>query len=261
MARPVLGRFRMNVSLYQAAAALDGNVRWQQMIAENLASSSTPGFKKKEIAFSSVEAGVLGRPADPFNVNRSILPSPNFSTDFTRGQLRRTGGKTDAAIEGPGFFAVRLDNGQTAYTRDGEFRVSLDGQMLTKDNLEMLGEAGPLQLDPARVESLSITDRGDVIQGEAAVGKLQIVEFTAEQQKNLRSIGGGYFVNDDPNVNPAAAQNTRVVHGFLENSNTMPTTEMSELLLALRHFEANQRVIQMQDERMGRAIQELAATQ
>jgi flagellar basal-body rod protein FlgF len=261
VARPVLGPFRMNVSLYQAAAALDGNARWQQTISENLASASTPGFKKKDVAFSTVQAGVLGVPTDPFSAKASVLPSATFSTDFARGQLRRTGGKSDLAVEGPGFFAVRLPNGSTAYTRDGEFRVSLQGQLLNKENMEILGAGGPLQLDPRRQEAISVSPQGDISQGAATLGRLQVVEFTPEALKELQAIGGGYFLLNNPDLQPAPAQNTSVVQGFLESSNTLPTSEMSSLLLALRHFEANQRVIQMQDERMGKTIQELSATQ
>ena len=57
MAYPLLNNAQMNVSLYQAAAAMNAQARWQELIAENLAASSVPGYRKQEVSFSSVAAG------------------------------------------------------------------------------------------------------------------------------------------------------------------------------------------------------------
>jgi flagellar basal-body rod protein FlgF len=253
VARLVLGWFRMNLSLYQAAAALDGNIRWQQMVAENLAASSTPGFKKQDITFSSLHAGVLGGSPE----NPSILPSPHLGINFADGELKATRDNKEIALSGPGFLSVQMPNGQTAYTRDGAFHVSPQGQLLNKNNYELLGEGGPIQVDPRASEAISISDSGVVSQGGIIRGKLNVVEFA--DRNELTRVGGGYYLAK-PEVQSVAATQTQVMQGFQETSNAVPMSELSNLLLALRHFEANQRVIQMQDERMGRAIQELSAT-
>lgn len=250
----------MNVSLYQAAAALDGNLKWQQMIAENLAAGSTPGFKKKDISFSSIQAGVLGAGSDGLAAQRnpSLLPRPTFGVNFTPGSLRRTGINSDVSVEGPGFLSVQLPNGRTAYTRDGEFHLDVTGQLLNKDNFPLLGEGGnPIQLNPLNRESITINPSGEISQSGVLVGKLGLYEF--QDPKQLNSIGSGYYVAP-AGMPSGAATKTQVAQGFLEASNSTPSVEVSSLMLALRHFEANQRVIQMQDERMGRAIQELSAT-
>lgn len=252
----------MNVSLYQAAAALDGNIRWQQMIAENLAASSTPGFKKRDISFSTVEAGVIGAPTDPFSTKRTLLPTPNFAINFNRGALLRTGVKSNLAVEGDGFFSVRMQNGQVAYTRDGEFRISPEGVLVNKSGYDLLGEGGgQVRVDPrGGTESLTISPEGNVSQGGIIRGRIGMVEFTPEDRQKLRPIGGGYYLPTDDTVQPGPAESSYLSQGFVEASNTLPPAEMSSLLLALRHFEANQKVIQMQDERMGKTIQELSAT-
>jgi len=250
----------MNVSLYQAAAALDGNIRWQQMISENLAAGSVPGFKKKDISFSTIQAGILGSGTDSLVAqnHKSLLPSPAIGTNFAPGNLRATNVKSDVAIEGPGFLSVRLPDGQTAYTRDGEFRVSLQGQLLNKDGYELLGEGGvPIQVEPGRGELIEISEAGDVSQGLVIRGKLALFEFPDNAQ--LKRVGSGYYLAS-PEVQPAAATRSTFAQGFLESSNLEPMSEVSSLMLALRHFEANQKVIHMQDERMGRLIQELSAT-
>jgi flagellar basal-body rod protein FlgF len=250
----------MNFSLYQAAAALDGNLRWQQMIAENLAAGSTPGFKKQDISFSSVQAGVLGAGSDNLAAqgNPSLLPRPSFGINFQPGSLRRTGINSDVSVEGPGFLSVRMENGRTAYTRDGEFHIDSNGQLLNKDKLPLLGEGGaPIQLNPLNRESIEINDNGEISQAGVIVGKLALYEF--ENPKQLNRIGSGYYMAPT-DIAPGPATKTKVAQGYLESSNSTPTVEVSSLMLALRHFEANQRVIQMHDERMGRAIQELSAT-
>jgi flagellar basal-body rod protein FlgF len=252
LAHLVLGPSRMNFSLYQAAAALDGNLRWQQMVAENLAAGSTPGFKKQDISFSSVQAGVMA------HGNPSLLPRPSFGINLQPGSLRRTGSNSDVCIEGPGFLSVQLPNGRTGFTRDGEFHVDAAGQLLNKDNFPLLSEGGtPIQLSPLNRESITIAEGGEISQNGVLVGKLALNEF--QDPKQLIRFGSGYYVAP-PTIAPGPPASSKVAQGYLESSNAVPTSEMSSLMLALRHFEANQKVIQMNDERMGRAIQELSAT-
>lgn len=251
----------MNVSLYQAAAALDANVRWQQMVAENLSAASVPGFKKQDISFSSIQAGMLGAGSESIisQKNPSLLPAPNFGINFSQGELKATRVNTQVALNGPGFLSIQLPDGRTAYTRDGEFHVSLAGQLQNKDNLELIGEGGPIQVDPRSPESISISQSGEVSQGGVIRGKLSVVEFANTNQ--LDRIAGGYYVAKANTPPPAPTTGgTAVLQGFIETTNAVPMVEVGNMLLALRHFEANQRVIQMQDERMGRAIQELSAT-
>ncbi|MBI4658810.1 MAG: flagellar hook-basal body protein [Verrucomicrobia bacterium] len=250
----------MNVSLYQAAAALDGNVKWQEMIAENLAAGSTPAFKKSEIAFSTIMAGVLGGgPGSAFGPrNPTLLPKPSIGTNFNQGSLQRSGSPSSLAIDGPGFFAVRLPDGNTYYTRDGEFRVNLLGEIRNKDNYELVAEGGnPIIVNPRNKENISVSNEGDVSEGGLIRGKLSLFEFPDVTQ--LVPIGSGYFV-PRAGAQPVPATQTNIAQGHLEASNVISMVEVSNLLLALRHYEANQRIIQTNDERMGRAIQELSAT-
>lgn len=108
----------MNVSLYQAASALSASARWQEVVSQNLASASTPGYKKQDLSFSAIQAGVM--PAQGGGV-AVAFPHATSTTSFQPGEVRATGVNTDVAIEGPGFFQVQLPNGATGYTRDGDF--------------------------------------------------------------------------------------------------------------------------------------------
>src|SRR5271168_1697261 len=101
MAQALLRRFRMNVSLYQAAAALSANSRWQDVIADNLASSSVPGFRKQSLSTAAVQAGLMsvnssGQP-ESFSV-----PTTKVSVSFQHGEMDYTGNDKNAAIEGSG---------------------------------------------------------------------------------------------------------------------------------------------------------------
>jgi flagellar basal-body rod protein FlgF len=245
----------MNVSLYQAAAAMNAQSRWQELITENLASASVPGFRKKEISFSAVEAGLDPTAIGPNN-SRYVIPSARTATSFQPGELRATGNSMDFALEGPGFFEVELSNGSRAYTRDGEFHLDAQGQLVTKQGYPVMSDSGHLQFDPSLGGTITVSANGDVSQGSEVKGRIRLAEFN--DPKALTSIGTGYFSADNPNVQMLASASTSIRQGYLEGSNTSPTAEMASLITSMRMFEASQRVLQMQDERMGKVVSEIA---
>ena len=153
----------MNVSLYQAASAMSANARWQDVVSQNLASASVPGFKKQDLSFSSVQAGLLKSANGSTPVT---LPRVQSATNFQQGESRYTGVNTDVAIDGDGFFEIQLANGSTAYTRDGEFQVNAQGQLVTKQGCLVLGDRGPIQLDRNNPNALTISATGEVAQGK-----------------------------------------------------------------------------------------------
>jgi flagellar basal body rod protein FlgG len=248
----------MNVSLYQAAAAMNANARWQEMISENLASSSAPGSRKQDISFSAIEAGMpggaLGR-----NGERFAIPAARTATNFSQGQMLPTGVSTDFAIDGPGFFQVQLPNGDPAFTRNGTFQLNAGGQLVTQQGYPVASESGgPVQLDPTNPAPMTVSAAGDVTQGNEARGKIKMAEFADLHQ--LTVMGGGYFLNGNPAIKPSSAKVSQMRQGSIEEGNSSPTTEMASLITAMRMFESNQKVLQMQDDRMGRVITDLGGT-
>jgi flagellar basal-body rod protein FlgF len=244
----------MNVSLYQAAAAMNANSRWQEVITENLAGSSIPGSRKQDISFSAVSAGMAPGLAG-LNGGGFLMPSSTATVNLQQGTLRPTGLPTDLAIEGPGFLEVQLPNGTHGFTRDGELQLNAQGQLVTKQGFLVLGDGGPLQLDPANSSPISVSATGEISQGGGLKGRIRLVEFS--HPRELKPIGGGCFVTDNPQSQAIAAKSSQLRQGLLESANTSPTTEMASLITAMRMFEANQKVMQMQDERMGRVITDL----
>lgn len=244
----------MNVSLYQAAAGMKATARWQEVISENLSSSFIPGFKKQNISFNAIQSGLLAqRSTSTGDLNRHFsLPSGSVSTDFQAGELRPTGVPTDLALEGRGFFEVQLPNGAKAYTRDGEFHPNAQGQLVTKQGYAVLGSSGPIQLDASNASPVTVSATGDVSQGGNLRGTIKVMDFSDYNQ--LDTAGGGYFLANRPTLNPTAVTNVTVRQGYLESANTTTVSEMADLMVSMRLFEANQKVIQSQDERMARLI-------
>lgn len=244
----------MNVSLYQASAAMNAASRWQELIAENLAGAPVTGFKKRELSTEAVQAGLMLPGA--LQAPTFLLPHATAAMNLQQGELRRTGVLTDLAIDGPGFFEIQLSNGTPAYTRNGEFRLTPQGQLITKSGHAVMGENGPIQLDMTSGEPVTISATGEVSQGGVLRGKLKVVEFN--QPHLLTPAGPGVYLSQNPQDQARPAAASTVCQGFVEGSNISPTLEMANLILALRQFETAQRVVQLQDERMGRTITELS---
>jgi flagellar basal-body rod protein FlgG len=243
----------MNVSLYQAAAAMNANARWQDVIAQNLAVSSIPGARRQQMSFSAVEAA-LAPSASTWNSSRYVMPTSSTSTSLQQGEFRPTNLPTDVAIQGPGYLQVQLPNGSQAYTRDGELQLSAQGQLVTKQGYTVMGDSGPIQMDPSK-GGFSVAATGEVSQGGATIGRIKLLEFN--QPGQLTPIGGGCYVANNPQLQSTPAQSSSLRQGFLEMANINPTTEMASLISATRSFEANQKVMQIQDDRLGRTISDL----
>lgn len=253
----------MNVALYQSSAAMSANMAWHDMIAQNLSGQAAPGYQAQLGTFE--EFRVPGMDPSASQVG-SAYPMLRPSTLHTQGELKPTGSKTDLALDGPGFFAVRLDNGTTAFTRDGELRMDAAGRLKTKDGGLLLGEGGPITLDPL-AGPMSVNPLGEVSQAGIVRGRIRLVEFP--NPAAMQHLAGSYYLPPapTPGMAPATvaalqgvpARGTSLQQGFLEGANTSSVQEMGNLLLAMRHFEANQRALQFADERMGKTIQELGA--
>lgn len=187
--------------------------------------------------------------------NKFSLPHPVVATNFTPGEMKYTGGATDVAIDGNGFFQVQLQNGQTGYTRDGEFHINSQGQLVTKDGNQVETDGGNATFDMKNPVAISISNTGVISQGSVRKGQLKLVDFN--NRNLLTSVGNGAFMATDPQIQANDVARPSVRQGFLEGANTSPVTEMANLITVMRTFESNQKTIQLNDERMGRVISEV----
>src|SRR5262249_49593381 len=185
------------------------------------------GLKKQDFSFAAVQAGLHGAPAaGNGGASRAVLmASGQPSTNFQPGEFRVTNVKTDVAIDGKGFFEVQLPNGTTAYTRDGEFHLDAQGELVTKEGHRVLGESGPIVLDLNNHTEVSISATGEVSQGADLKGRLKLTEFG--HPNLLTRISGGYFVADNPNADATPSTASTVRQGALEAANTSVVMEMA----------------------------------
>jgi flagellar basal-body rod protein FlgF len=252
MARVLLNASRMEVSLYSAAAAMNATERWQDLIADNLSSASVPGTRRRDIVFSAVPAGHLGENGDPL-----VIPFASSAVNFQQGDIVRTGNDMDFAVEGAGFIEVQMPDGSKAYTRDGEFHLNAQGQLVTKRNYLVMGEGGPIQLDPNNASPLTVSADGQVSQGADVKGKISIAEFN--DPNKLTMLGGGLYRNDQ-NLVPKSTVTSSLRQGFIEGAATNPMSAMASIITAIRLYESNEKVMQMQGDRMSKTISDLSGT-
>lgn len=246
----------MNVSLYQAASSLHAMDRWQELIAENLASGAVPGYKKQDFSIVAVQAGLHGAPAA--GGSRGVMMTTGSPvTNFGPGESRVTNIKTDVSIDGKGFFEVQLPTGAMGYTRNGEFHIDSQGQLVTNEGYKVQGENGPLVLDLNNHNELSISASGEISQGADSKGRLRLTEFA--NTGLLTRLSGSYFTADNPGVGASASTTSTVRQGMVEASNLSVVTEMAKLLTAMRMFESNQKMAQIHDDRLAKTINDLGS--
>ena len=125
------------------------------LVANNLANTSTPGYRGQANIFRSFLATAAGHHGSKLNqaVNDFGI-SGGSQMDLTQGNLEHTGNDLDFAVQGPGFFEVKTASG-LAYTRNGNFQVSPQKQLTTAQGDPVMGDQGPIRIvgGPVTVES------------------------------------------------------------------------------------------------------------
>jgi flagellar basal-body rod protein FlgG len=235
-----------------AASGVQARMDSLDMLANNLANGSTSGFKVDREFYStyfSSEAAAF----DPA-VGDSPVVEKRW-TDFAQGSLAATGNATDFALSGSGFFAVNGPNG-TAYTRNGNFRISAQGTLVTAEGYPVRQVGGaPVQLQGS--DPIEVSLQGEVSQGGQALGQLEIVDFTNPNQ--LTKAAASYFQNSDPQAPRATpATNVQVIQGKLEASNASPAEAATRMVTLLRNFEMLQHAIKVGTDMNKSATEEVA---
>ncbi len=250
----------MNLSLYSAATGMEAQQLNLNTISNNLANVNTPGFKRSKIEFQDLlyqKPRTSGADAGGGNVIPTGIEVGNGSRVsatakiFTQGQLTQTGEKLDIAIQGDGFFEVQKADGTLAYTRDGTFKLSPNGQITTNDGLLVLSGFQPA---PNGTTEISISESGDVTYGSS--GGNQTFRLTLTRFANpsgLRSLGGNRYEETPASGAPEqGAPNEQgfggTLQGYIESSNVNVVEEMVNLIIAQRAYEINSKSIQTSDE-------------
>lgn len=228
--------------------------QWQAAVSQNLAASTVPGYKKVDTAFAAILSPKSGQGAggSTAQTDAAAMPRASLRRDFSQGELRATGEPENVAIQGPGYFQVQAPDGKPAYTRDGEFHRNAANALVTKTGLPVLGQSGePLQIDPQK-GPITIGEDGRITQDSTEVGRLGIFTFDETQAKAL---DGGLVRPGAGAPATTAVESPAVQSGFLEGSNVSPMRSMVELITIQRAYEANQKAINANDQRLSQAIQ------
>ena len=232
--------------------------RWQDAVSQNIASSGVSGFKKRTVEVSGTPMGTLNAGPGNENISAGILPQISVGVSYLPGQAEPTGKPTDLAIDGPGFFQVQGPNNQTLYTRDGQLHVNADRTLVTKEGYPILSDSGtPIVVQPDAGD-FQVSADGTVSQtlpsGSTQIGKFAVVSFA--NNARLESAGNGlFYAPKDVPATPVEKPN--VMSGYLEQSNVSPVSEMISLVQISRAYEANQKIIQSQDDSMQHALDAL----
>jgi flagellar basal-body rod protein FlgF len=225
----------------------------QEVLANNLANASTPGFKADDLAFEP--NGPLSLPIGPPGMPLPAPPSQPQAqvqwTDFSQGSVITTGRALDVALNGPGFFVVDTPEG-LRYTRAGSLSVATDGTLLGPGGAPIQGERGAIQVHSADV---TVSETGEVRDGGQPVGTLRVVDFPRPYV--LLKQGPGLFAPGSPDMEPAPARGWQLASGAVEGSNVSSVRTMVGMIELHRLYEAYQRVIQAADETSRQAANEI----
>lgn len=241
-----------------------------ETISNNLANMSTTGYNTRRAEFADLHYQQLARPGTVNSADGTLLPTgvqlglgvrpAAVSINLAQGSLSATGGDLDLAIEGNGYLEVALPSGQSAYTRDGAFKRSADGLIVTSDGYPVAPEI----TIPDDARSISINGAGEVYAyfndtTEAQLlGQFNMAGFT--NAKGLEAIGSNLFLETEASggavvSTPGEDGLGTVRQGYLEDSSVDAVREITELIEAQRGYELNAKVITAADQMLSATTQ------
>jgi flagellar basal-body rod protein FlgG len=249
-------------SLNTAATGMQAQQSNMDVIANNLANSSTVGFKKSRAEFEDLLYHTVKNPGEATGAN-SVTPTgvqtglgvrtAAIQKDFDMGSSIITKNPLDLEIEGAGFFQVQTPDGQVCYTRDGQFKKDPTGKIVDKNGNSLQPEI-TLPADAVNVQ-ISNTGEVQVTVGvndpPRVVGQIDIVNFV--NPAGLKAMGKNLFAQSGASGQPITArpglQGTGyLAQGQVEGSNVSIVDEMVNMITAQRAYETNAKAVQAADQ-------------
>ena len=250
-------------ALYSAASGMTAQQTNVENIANNIANANTAGFKTRRAQFQDLLYQSMVQPGAAANQQNAVptglqlgLGTRASSNEiiFTQGDFSATNNPLDLVIQGNGFFQIRRQTGDLAYTRGGTFHLDRTGALVTSDGdfLE------PQITIPQNAQSVTIAPDGTVSflqPGQTAaqkVGQIQLALF--QNPSGLNSIGRNLYMPTDASGDPivAAPGGTEglgtLLQGYVEQSNVSVVDEFVNLIVSQRAYEANSKVVKAADE-------------
>lgn len=253
-------------SLWTAQTGMQAQQTKMDVTANNLANVSTNGFKSSRAVFEDTLYQTIRQPGAVTSAQNNLPSGMQIGTGVravaterlhTQGGLQGTENSRDLAINGRGFFQVLLENGETAYTRDGSFQLDSNGQLVTSGGYTIepaiVIPDNALSIDISKTGVVSITQPGNT--QSLQVGQLQLASFVNEA--GLQSIGENLYLETDasgpanqemPGMNGVGS----IYQGYVETSNVNVVSEMVNMIQNQRAYELNSKAIKTSDEMLAR---------
>ncbi|MES2534886.1 MAG: flagellar basal-body rod protein FlgF [Pseudomonadota bacterium] len=244
----------MDRLIYTAMTGAKHILEKQATTAHNLANAGTTGFRAQVDSFRAVPVVSEGLPTRAFVVDATV------GADFTPGPLQQTGRALDVAVSGDGWFAVQLEDGSEAYTRNGSFKLSENGVLQTQSGLNVQGDGGPIGVPPdvgitiGKDGTVSAIASGNTPGVSTVLGRLKLVNpapgSMTRGDDGLFRVAGGEPVEADAGVS--------VIGSMLEGSNVNVVDAMVSMISLARQFEIQQSLLKNAESNAARATQILA---
>jgi flagellar basal-body rod protein FlgF len=230
----------MDRMIYLSMTGAKATMQRQEVLANNLANVSTPGFRAELTAFRAVPVQGSGAATRVY----ALESTPGYNAE--PGAVQATGRNLDVAMKGNAWLAVQGLDGTEAYTRGGALDINSEGLLVTKTGLTVLGDGGPITM-PANAQ-VQIAPDGTISAavGNAkpqTVGKLKLVTPEAPLQRGE----DGLFRGADGDL--SADPNARVQDSALEGSNVSPVEMMIAMIAAARQFEQQMKMVHSAQEK------------
>ncbi|MHB8157665.1 MAG: flagellar basal-body rod protein FlgG [Desulfocucumaceae bacterium] len=251
-------------SLHNSAAGINAQQSRIDTTSNNIVGINVDSYKAQRLSFADMvyakmaDAGrpVVAPPGERPLHGAGVRQIANLR-DFIQGSIRETGRKTDLAIDGRGFFKVILPDGSEVYTRNGNFNLNANRELVNDDGYKLFPgitlPAGSQGLSVDKYGNLSVTE-GDGQNSE--VGSIPIYNFV--NPNGLKALGKNLFsvseeAGPEEEGTPGQEGFGAVIQGALESSNVDLAVEMTNLLEAQRIYQLNARSLKTSDDMWGMA--------
>lgn len=232
-------------------SGMQANQSKLDIISNNMVNAQTTGYKKLEMGFLDLYSETLERDYIPNSQNGAITGTgvrPTIATrNYDQGALKDTGIATNVAIDGEGFFCVLKPDGSHNYTRNGEFKLDANGNLVDDNGYKVDMELFNPNIDLSNGKLL-INKSGEVFLNEEKIGKINL--YTPSGDDGFISIGDGLFIPRE-GTGVTVVDDPTIRQGYIEMSNINMQNEMTDMIMVQRAFQFNSRALKATDDMWG----------
>lgn len=252
----------MHPALWVSKTGLSAQDTNMSTISNNLANVNTTGFKRDRAVFQDLLYQINRQPGGLNNENAELPSGLQLGTgvrvvgttkQFSQGNLQITEQPLDMAVNGRGFFQIEMPDGQVAYTRDGQFQLNANGDVVTPEgyplapNINVPEDATNLTVGKDGTVTVVTNDQAAPIN----LGQITLVDFINPQ--GLQAIGNNLFKETNASGDPAEGEPGlaglgNIEQGTVESSNVEVVEELVNMITTQRAYEMNSKVVSTTDQ-------------